>query len=630
MIFLAMDFFKNDVFLHESPTVEIVEPIQEKRPVINYNDKIFSVAIEDDFANAYYDPLIFEVQMSNIYLSIEDGDIYKYLKNSTMIFHICTEEDFPDNMYHSQGFKNNLCLNKSSFRTEGFWDENFFTYLEIDVILCNNATSGGKCKTPEEIQEFFYSKYFNVYYTSNSLVSNNLEHPLESLVSNDFSQIDMILRKSMHIYLKNIQIHTDDGFLITNDKIINDVIFDSKDTDQFLVTEITDERPIFQCYFYSSRKNQNVKRKYQKILEALSNLGGTANIVMILGFILTSMEKSLDLKRKMMNSLFSFQDFQQIEKRKSIKKNINEEKDNKGEIEVENFSENIENKENNFDISIDSTQRKRAFSDKIVIKELPEENEIQKEICNESQFLNSPAVLISNTLKVFPIDSKEEIIQINKEKDPEILVKTEPRLKNTFLSFKMNSKVVTSITKLKNKDEKKRERMQSIDKFEEFMNNPLEHSKLTFSFFEFVKLRIKQFFKKSLSDKEILFEKGVEYHDKELDIVSILKKIQEIEKLKIILFNEEQTTLFNLLDKPLVYLDENNEENNENDKSLRMDASKRMTKLLHSNTYASRLQLKKIFEHFEMLEKKSQLTEIDRRLMSLVNENLAKFANNFA
>ena len=46
MIFLVVDFFKNDVFLHESPTVEIVEPIQEKRPVINYNDKIFTVAIE--------------------------------------------------------------------------------------------------------------------------------------------------------------------------------------------------------------------------------------------------------------------------------------------------------------------------------------------------------------------------------------------------------------------------------------------------------------------------------------------------------------------------------------------------------------------------------------------------------
>lgn len=44
--------------------------------------------------------------------------------------------------------------------------------------------------------------------------------------------------------------------------------------------------------------------------------------------------------------------------------------------------------------------------------------------------------------------------------------------------------------------------------------------------------------------------------DRDLDIVQILNKIKEIEKIKYTLFNQDQLTLFNYFPKPLLCLDE--------------------------------------------------------------------------
>ena len=86
------------------------------------------------------------------------------------------------------------------------------------------------------------------------------------------------------------------------------------------------------------------------------------------------------------------------------------------------------------------------------------------------------------------------------------------------------------------------EKIKNSDKFEEYMKTSYQ-SPINFSLFKAIKLNFKKTFCRKLSYKERLFLKGAEYYENEMDIVEILKKLQEIEKLKIILFIDKQITL---------------------------------------------------------------------------------------
>lgn len=134
-------------------------------------------------------------------------------------------------------------------------------------------------------------------------------------------------------------------------------------------------------------------------------------------------------------------------------------------------------------------------------------------------------------------------------------------------------------------------------------------------------LYFKLAFKKKLTEKQQLFLKGVQAYEKELDIVQILKKIQEIEKLKMILFNDEQRTLFNFIEKPMIYLDEEHQ-NNEG-------SQLKMSRVLNSATILDENKIKRILEHFSALQKKGELTNVDQRLMDLVERKLTEFIQNF-
>ena len=59
-----------------------------------------------------------------------------------------------------------------------------------------------------------------------------------------------------------------------------------------------------------------------------------------------------------------------------------------------------------------------------------------------------------------------------------------------------------------------------------------------------------------MNHKEKIFQKAKRTFDKEVDLVKILKRIHDIEKLKLILFDENQLTMFNFLTKPTIYASE--------------------------------------------------------------------------
>ena len=119
--------------------------------------------------------------------------------------------------------------------------------------------------------------------------------------------------------------------------------------------------------------------------------------------------------------------------------------------------------------------------------------------------------------------------------------------------------------------------------------------------------------------EEQLFSKCEKIFENDLDFIEILKKLQDIEKMKKILLNSNQQLLFNFLMKPLVYL------NTLDPKRLRKARLKYSIHLGSKVFENDEEELKRAIDDFERLAEQGVLSEVDKRIMNIIDRESSKF-----
>ena len=145
----------------------------------------------------------------------------------------------------------------------------------------------------------------------------------------------------------------------------------------------------------------------------------------------------------------------------------------------------------------------------------------------------------------------------------------------------------------------------------------LDSKKLRISLFQYLRLRLNSVLRIfRVSYEEEVFEKSEDIYQKELDFIHLLRKLQEIEKLKLVLLSPEQRSLFECLAKPLIYFGNEGE---------RMGSSRQGVDLNEKREdKTSRLQ--KAVESFENKNREQGLNDVDKRILGLVNKDLKGFS----
>lgn len=105
--------------------------------------------------------------------------------------------------------------------------------------------------------------------------------------------------------------------------------------------------------------------------------------------------------------------------------------------------------------------------------------------------------------------------------------------------------------------------------------------------------------------KENLYLKYLKASSAKLDLIEVLKKLEEVDKLKSIIFNKEQRLIFNSMDKRIINLSKNDRK----DDFCKYDL----------NLFEKSIRDRKLIEEFiEKRKKDHNLSEMDRRLVSLI------------
>ncbi|KAL4479244.1 hypothetical protein ABPG72_011456 [Tetrahymena utriculariae] len=117
----------------------------------------------------------------------------------------------------------------------------------------------------------------------------------------------------------NTYMNTDSSYYSQNFKKQRIINFSSSDEQ---VIPRTDDVMFRQSIVYEKNRELNVYRKYLKIDEAFSQLGGMFNALLSIGFVICSRISQLELNRKLLNSIFNISDDGKNQEDLKSKKNI--------------------------------------------------------------------------------------------------------------------------------------------------------------------------------------------------------------------------------------------------------------------------------------------------------------------
>ena len=286
LILLLVNFAQSDFISKISPYV-VTETLTNRHSenIVFDQNKLLIFGVSDDNNVIINDDSIFSFTVNYYHYETDENGKYALFLNKTIDYHICNESDMDPSKLNELGLKNAHCLDEKSFIFEGHWDEKTVTFMEISLFICQNS-SEFKCKSQEEIEYFFQSKYFQVSSYEVSIKFQDYKNPFKPEYRITYELIDIQMHKEMSVSFKNVELTTDDGFLFSNKNVLQDITFDKSSVAYQLIPQ--GSNLVFDIDLYASHDKVQHTRRYQTISEVLASLSGTANFFMFFCFFITN------------------------------------------------------------------------------------------------------------------------------------------------------------------------------------------------------------------------------------------------------------------------------------------------------------------------------------------------------
>jgi hypothetical protein len=537
-----------DIFQKEKPIVSLENRILSKSPNLTLDSFSLPISInlQDYYLNTYYMPNIFVLE-AYLVSRINDSLIPTKLDLEN-----CSLNNFPqisNKSFIESKLYNNLCIKNQSLSIGGNIQEDYVQYITIGLKTCINSTNSNiTCASENEIMDFFSKNtlYFSLYFQNNIINSQNYLYPETSFIKNVYKMIKYGLYKESGLFFKNQILFSDNGFILDTNYQHNVVSY-NQEYYEFSDMNLSDG---YLCSFflYSSNLMEIYRRNYTKFQDVLANVGALSNMFIYILQYFVSIFSSNVLNQHILNKIF---DFLIIKKQISKNETINFGKS--GLLNIKKINNLIYNAHNNLpeeikseNVDMNSKNNKNENGDKL---ENIKENRIDQIDTQKNKF-STPR------------------IKINEENIPDsidILKVIESHQKNYRLKFTSTEILLMNF--------------------------------------------LPCFKKKELKEKFLLYEKSLESLNDYLDISYIITKLEELEKLKLLLLSYDQLAVFNFISKDFFTLDELTHHENKIGKYRQFQKDNKQL----ANTIAK----------FKVrIQESDNLSEIDKKIYDLLREDL--------
>ncbi|EAR92638.2 transmembrane protein, putative (macronuclear) [Tetrahymena thermophila SB210] len=594
-------------------TSEIEYDINPSNIVLGQNSLMFAINIYQTNLDFLTNPFFNIVLNIGVFENKGTTFNYKYLP---VELEPCTEAHFQayfNAKYVSENIEtdkqniiNNFLCPKldQSFNLSGLYLSPVFNFVRIQVKRCIQSELNSinpnwkvKCAPSDSVSQFLdqngnfrVSVYHNNYLISPDKNTQYAQAYLNQDLSFLFVPNQMF--KSVDVFLKDYNIKTNNyGFFTSQTNYEQYIVYDYKDYTES--TTLGQQGDIYtEVFLRRSPYTQIYTREHENFTQFLSSLGGFINILITVVGIFIRKYNYFQFTIDLANKLYNFD--LEVERSKS-NSTLKDQADSKNSnllqitpqqdtplklVQSKITNNNLAGINNNYitAVCLDSPSKMSRKSSKIVTEDvfkfvespqtnlciLPSQNEIakasiiqnpknsQQTIDNKNKTLNNISVQMTSfsQLQKNEISKQSRINKIKQKIWRAIKLINNPNQEQMQVLDKKEKNINQSISKL-------REQIQNYKQLG-FSN------KADFLFSNFKKLikRQQQKIKFSLSylfrafkcnhQQNVVLLKAQNSVSMDLDIYTILQKLQEVEKIKRILFNKDQNTLFSFCPKPVI------------------------------------------------------------------------------
>ena len=412
---------------------------------------------------------------------------------------------------------------------------------------------------------------------------------------------DASIRKRMILYFNEVQFINDDGLVFENNAVEESFAFNKMESDFTMDSSDC----IFEIDIFSSRQTQVMIRRYEKLMAAFAYLGGLGNMLICLELIIVMNVREYSLMKRLVNFLYSFPMMKTPPKM---------------ECPLE---------DNDLNIKINPIE-----TIEILMKNIPTTEKISTEI-PQRKFFNMPLLqkdLMEDSTPDLQLDEKEfslrdknganPLEECPHNKDNPLAIPNENSGINIILDKKKETK--PKINKKSSSFKIKNEELETFENFAQFQTKENAKYKLDISYCDYLFYKMSHFFKCMRRNRvQKLYGEAHSRALVEMDFFMILRKIQEIEKIKQILFSPQQINVFNLLSKPMVFAE------NENSDMMKSKNEFKMTLMLEmAKKVSDKDTMKEVLDYYLIL-KENKRSEIDERLLAMVDRSLEEFGKHY-
>jgi len=292
--------------------------------VLNKDTLPFAFGIQDpNTAEHFIDESIYTVVAKHIksYNDVVNGELIKKSEETILDLVPCSEVNMDLNYFNNLELSKMYCLkefveNKKELRITGMWESDQYGRLEFWFERCKT-----NCKTNEEIDKKLKDSFFAVNYVNWNAKASDFKNPKHRYPTSYYASTSAEYTKYITQYMTDNEIVTDSslvGYMEADSLKYTSTGYFQSDTANF-VFEPNKYPNHFAMYLIRMDPNKLlISRKYKNIYDYLAEFGGMAQVVVLVGVILTFRLKKISMFLDLADKIIDKEEFyQRLVKEKS-------------------------------------------------------------------------------------------------------------------------------------------------------------------------------------------------------------------------------------------------------------------------------------------------------------------------
>lgn len=561
MIFLSF-YLGIDMIRRKKPKVVLSEILPENPTIYNLTTKDYMIGHKivdidnNPFPNykEYLDILVLK-QSGNI-VSSTTTTVFQNTQEAITEFVKCNEIEDYKSLTAESRLSSYFCQKDFNIELGGYYTDNKYRALRYIISPCSGKSY---CRSEEEIKEFMDKGILFVLFYGNTMIDPTKEDPFVIEYTPQLYYLSNLFYINQHMYFKNIEVKTDAGFLFESFNYNNFFVFD---VDSTYYSSRSASFKFIDVFMFIKKNTLVYHRSYLKIQELAANIGGLLKFLCITSSIFLYPISNKAIKIDLMNEMFEFT------KSPHDSSGLN----NISLCNLEPSLNNKENKSNSISVNAGLTKNNLISNSNAmaIIKDSESGNEdnyfqninhrninsrninakadlILKE--NSSVNHNSRSKAFKDNLN-FSYSKLDNVNNINNNinTNNNFNIKNNNLIKVTNLS-KIESNVNNNSNNISTYNINKEKLIRSLkNNINENKRLIYSYSELIYSIFCFIKICKPSKTKFKDNQYNLCLDEVTSY----TNLNFIINKMKEIEFIKAVVFNREQSLAFNFLSKPLV------------------------------------------------------------------------------